>query len=268
MNTNTNNNPVNPKPARSSLGVADKLNQILDAWEDLAPEAKFAEMSLADFRVATAQTLETRRALGGNRNRISSLVSDQLAQETALGATLKRVSAAVVLDRNFGAESPLYRAMGYVTALERKSPSPKVASPETAAEASSGSSGAVPDRATNAKGGRYKYVLERFEDMVSAWEDTEVVSIGGLKLEDWQPAGEALRNTRLGLAGARIERRSLVGAKKAADVKTLALIRKVVASVVASSGYGENSALYRTMGYIPKNERKSPNGRPVKTGAI
>lgn len=54
-----------------------------------------------------------------------------------------------------------------------------------------------------------------------------------------------------------VSRRSLVGVKLTSDAETRALIKRVVASVIASPLHGDKSALYRAMGYVPANERKT-----------
>jgi hypothetical protein len=258
MNTNSD---TNSKPARVQLGTVDKLNTILNAWENLAPEAKFAEMTFADFRLATSGVTETRRKLVTNRAGICSMVSAQKVQTEALRGALKRVGAAVVVDGNFGADSPLYRAMGYVRPSERKSPSAPVADnpPTPQGGAAASTPAPAPAPGTSAAKTRSKPLLERYQEMLAAWADAEMETIGGIKLENWKPAGESLVATKRGLLEARTERRALVGVKKSADSAALSLIKKVVASVVASPAYGENSALYRGMGYVPKNERKTPS---------
>src|SRR5207245_1571805 len=83
--------------------------------------------------------------------------------------------------------------------------------------------------------------------------------IGGLSLNDWKCAGEALLATRGSHLLQKAIQRAAVGAKNGADRATRAAIKRVVAGVISSPDFGENSALYRAMGYVPSDECKGPS---------
>ena len=236
-------NVVSTHPSGPRLSLLKKLGKIRTAWEELAPNVKFAELSAAEFREATSASLETRATLEVSKASISALVSERLARQAALRAMLKRVASAVLTDPGHGDNSSLYRAMGFVPSSERK-PRTKMPSP----------GGARPRKPIVSP-------INRFRRMVAAWQesglDPETGKVAGLCLNDWKPAGDALLETRNGLRREKAGRSAAVGLKKAADKATRALIKKVVAGVISAPDLGENSPLYRAMGYIPANERAS-----------
>lgn len=111
------NNTTTPK--RRQPGK--KAEDIRRAWKEQAPEAVFAGKSVADFESSIAAL---------------KLASEELAKlETARLAALKvrdekladlaKLSNVVVLGvqghADYGNDSPLLRAMGYIPASERKS---------------------------------------------------------------------------------------------------------------------------------------------------
>ncbi len=241
----TSDNPTNVVPNSSGprLNLVKKLGKIKSAWGEVAQQVKLAELTPAEFRAATNASLEARATLEVSKARISALVSERLARQAALRAMLKRVASAVLTDPGHGDNSSLYRAMGFVPSSERK---PRTTAPS--------SGGARPRKAIVSP-------INRFRRMVAAWQesglDPETGKVAGLSLNDWKPAGDALLETQNGLRREKAGRSAAVGLKKAADKATRALIKKVVAGVIAAPGLGENSALYRAMGYIPANERAS-----------
>jgi hypothetical protein len=242
-------NETQPTP-RSRLSLAEKLAKITTGWEQAATEAKFANMPLVEFQSITGRSLNLRNAHAAANANYSVLVSNRMAQEKVLREKVQQIISAIRADAAYGPDSNLYRAIGFVPRSERRAPA---------------SAGGEP-RAQSASCS----ALERYRRLVIATQDPNAninPEIGGIKREDWVPAGQALEATLKNMEAAKIAKRSLVGEIKAADRVTRALMKKVVASVVSSDTYGENSALYRAMGYIPQNERKRPSRSNSASGA-
>lgn len=91
------------------------------AWEQIAPDAEFAGMTLTAFRTAIGESFAT-------RERLAQLEADQsanLARRTVADAVtnekLKLVVNSVKGNPAYGENSDLYRAMGYVTAADKAS---------------------------------------------------------------------------------------------------------------------------------------------------
>ena len=100
--------------------TATRIANFEAAWSQVAPNIKFAGMTLSEFRTATLPFLDL---LESNYNlRItlkSNVIAKAVADQAALAVT-DQVVAAVKADGMFGPNSPLYRGMGFVPKSERK----------------------------------------------------------------------------------------------------------------------------------------------------
>jgi len=99
----------------------EKLKDIINAWETLAPNEVFAGRTLAQFQTETfdcfksrtdMEKLETQLEAAKNRKQDS----DKAARKLAL-----KVVSGVIAHPNFGDNSDLYAEMGYVREEERES---------------------------------------------------------------------------------------------------------------------------------------------------
>ena len=101
-------------------GTATRIANFDAAWSQVAPNIKFAGMTLSEFRTATLPFLDL---LESNYNLRITLKSNVVAKATAdlaARAVTDQIVAAVKADALFGPISPLYRAMGFVPKSERK----------------------------------------------------------------------------------------------------------------------------------------------------
>ena len=114
-------------------GIATRIGNFEAAWNQIAIDNKFAGMTLSEFRTATLPFLDL---LESNYNLRIQLKSNVVAKATAgqaARAVTDQIVAAVKADAQFGPNSPLYRAMGFIPKSERKSPKQKATStPPTA----------------------------------------------------------------------------------------------------------------------------------------
>lgn len=108
-------NATTPKRRRPARKAAD----FHSAWKQLAPDATFGGMTLADFETAMAPleaALDELRTLTVSR---SAALKVRNQEEQALNATLIQVTHGVRSHPDHGEDSPLYRAMGFVPKSER-----------------------------------------------------------------------------------------------------------------------------------------------------
>ena len=99
----------------------DKMMKALNALKTLAPGKKFGNKGSDEFEIQVNKSLAPRQRLG-------ELDDEKLEQQTLRDAedikTLKMLEslvAGVVADDEFGSDSALYEAMGYVRKSDRKS---------------------------------------------------------------------------------------------------------------------------------------------------
>ena len=106
---------------RSPQDNEDRYEKIEDAFNTLAPTATFGGMTLAQFQAKLQPSIDARIEV----KRIEDLLSAALvARDNADIQTLKDcdlVVKGVVGDPNFGDDSALYEAMGYIRKSQRKS---------------------------------------------------------------------------------------------------------------------------------------------------
>lgn len=98
-----------------------KYNRFLNAFKTIAPTKTFGGVTLADFETAV-ETSDTPR---GNLERIADeKVQEETARDSADGNTMslcERIKNGVVADPEYGDDSALYEALGFVRKSNRKS---------------------------------------------------------------------------------------------------------------------------------------------------
>jgi hypothetical protein len=120
----TNNTGV---PGKNS--IVTRIASLADAWGDLAAEANFGEMTHAEFKTATAASLETRAQATSLKLQLRAVIGAQRAADQFSQDVCTRVVYAVKGSSSHGSDSTLYRAMGFIPKSERKSPTRKAAVP-------------------------------------------------------------------------------------------------------------------------------------------
>ena len=101
-----------------------------------------------------------------------------------------------------------------------------------------------------------KEVPHRREKILLAWQTcAEGDSFAGMSLEEFAAATEESVQMRRELEAAQARVVGLLQARELADAKTRELLFRVVNAVRGDPKHGENSAMYRTMGYLPPSER-------------
>jgi len=99
----------------------NKLNRIADAWESLAPEAKFAGMALEQFKGKIKPALDKLALLNAIEAELSGHRRELVDLSNESYGWGKKVVKSVRGDVDYGDDCPLYSAMGFVRSSERKS---------------------------------------------------------------------------------------------------------------------------------------------------
>ena len=101
--------------------IKQRIDATLKAWEENAPTTKLYNLTLAEYKAKVQASLDARDELEriGVRNTAALTVRDN-ADVASHDWTLK-IAGAVRSDPNFGENSPLYAALGYVTKNARES---------------------------------------------------------------------------------------------------------------------------------------------------
>jgi hypothetical protein len=98
--------------AQAPKTIAVDTQAIIGAWNELAPTATFAGLTLAQYRAAVQPSFDTRK-------KITELETDLKAQMDARDQM--DVVKTMVADNNFGDDNALYKRMGYVRKSTRQS---------------------------------------------------------------------------------------------------------------------------------------------------
>jgi hypothetical protein len=101
--------------------ITNSIDTLLRAWEELAPDAVFAEMTLEQFRTATAPARDIRQQLAWLDQQRSSLMAARTNADLDANEQYLFVVNSIKGSPKYGENSPLYRALGYVTKAERRS---------------------------------------------------------------------------------------------------------------------------------------------------
>jgi hypothetical protein len=101
--------------------AADRAQAIADSWEEYAPTAKFAGMTLAEYRTATQGSTQGRKDKGSLKMQVKGKTELIVVSDSNTRQVNKKVVAAVIADPAFGDDCPLYAAIGLVPASQRAS---------------------------------------------------------------------------------------------------------------------------------------------------
>ena len=106
------------------------------------------------------------------------------------------------------------------------------------------------------------------ENLLRAWEELAAdTTFGGMTLEEFRTATQPAYTTRQKLAWLDQERAATMAARSAADRDAIGQYLLVVNAIKGSPAHGEDSPLYRALGYKTKAERRSGLTRKPRTKA-
>ena len=230
----------------ADLPLMERIKQVSRAWSNYAPESKFASLTLAQFNAATEPSERIRTTMEIVRLSIRGGIATRAQADKASTELLNRVIAGTKADAAFGPNSALYRAMGFVTTQERKTPGRRTPSAAM-------SSGAVPAKAPRAP---QLSLMKRLEQVLSAWSEVAPKSpLAGMSLGEFQAGIAASKAARDQLFAAKSNYAAGIATRGAADMASRELVNRVISS--AKGELGDNCPLYRALGYIPSSEKRS-----------
>lgn len=104
-----------------------KIESVMGAWENLAPEAEFHGMTVAEFRAELQPAFEVRDRIRTLEIELAGLMQKRvLVDEKCLRLALAVVHS-VRGTPEHGPNSPLYAAMGYIPDAQKKAGRPRKA---------------------------------------------------------------------------------------------------------------------------------------------
>lgn len=101
--------------------IEASITRVIEAWQDLAPDKSFAEMTLEAFKERVKPSLDTRGTLMAVKNaRIDAQTTRSQSDAGSLLA-VQQVVNGIRADPTEGEDSALYEACGYVPKSKKKS---------------------------------------------------------------------------------------------------------------------------------------------------
>jgi len=101
--------------------IEDATNEILNAWTTLAANASFGGMTLAQFKAKVQPSFDARKQIATLESQMTSAMDARDNADAVTADANQKVVNGVRGDPNYGDNSDLYEAMGYVRKSERKS---------------------------------------------------------------------------------------------------------------------------------------------------
>ncbi|MDP3850920.1 MAG: hypothetical protein Q8Q59_10480 [Luteolibacter sp.] len=101
--------------------TADRVGIFTAAWREIAPEASFAGMTLAEFETTTAPLMQSAQRLQALDAKYAAELKARAEAEVAARESMRLVANAVRGNPAYGEDGQLYRAMGYVPLSQRQS---------------------------------------------------------------------------------------------------------------------------------------------------
>jgi hypothetical protein len=106
--------------ANNPAEVEQQITDITNAWTSLAAGATFASMTLAQYLAAVKPSADARTAITGLEEQMTGAITNRDKADAASEIINQKVVKAVVGDVNYGDDSALYEAFGYVRKSQRK----------------------------------------------------------------------------------------------------------------------------------------------------
>lgn len=104
----------------SEMTVSLRRNRFLKAWEQFAPDATFAEMTLAEFKAKSEEPFKVRDVIEDARTKLRGLTLERNQADQVLNDDFILIAHGIRGDKAFGEDCPFYRALGFVPKSERK----------------------------------------------------------------------------------------------------------------------------------------------------
>lgn len=106
---------------KSPKSTEEKMNRMLNAWEELATDKSFGGITLAQFRDIAKPCQQSRERIAVLEAQRTQTISDREDADLIFEEKAQQVVNGVLADPNFGPDSALYEAFGYTPRRERRS---------------------------------------------------------------------------------------------------------------------------------------------------
>lgn len=104
-----------------STTIVDRIQTFRASWREMAPDATFAGMTLAEFEAAVSAPLTLRGEIAVLETQLGGKKTEKSVVDVTANELLDLVVNSVRGTPGFGRDSALYRAFGYVRKSDRKS---------------------------------------------------------------------------------------------------------------------------------------------------
>ena len=101
--------------------IEDATNSIVNAWTTLAPAAAFGGMTLAQYKNKVKPSSDARATMANLDAQMTAALDERDNADIATADANQMVVKGVIGDPNYGDNSDLYDAMGYVRKSARAS---------------------------------------------------------------------------------------------------------------------------------------------------
>lgn len=118
---NSKSKEVNTMKTQNPKKIMDCLNKALQAWSEIAPNSTFGGVTLENFEAAVNESRDSRTELAAKENAVKMGIVTRDNYDAASLLLKALVVNGVIGDPNFGPDSALYEAMGYIRKSERRS---------------------------------------------------------------------------------------------------------------------------------------------------
>lgn len=99
----------------------EKLNKLVQAWQDLGADKSFAGMTLAEFKAKVQPSRDARDAVKDTESKMTDATTWRDISDVETLRLMQLVVNSIKGDPAVGDDSSLYEAAGYVRRSERKS---------------------------------------------------------------------------------------------------------------------------------------------------
>jgi type IV secretory pathway VirB4 component len=99
----------------------EKLEKIENAQEQLAPAEEFGNIKLDTYKAQVQKSRDARKKIADLEQQMTAANNERDAEDEIGLAMAEKIVNGVIGNPNYGPDSSLYEAMGYVRKSERKS---------------------------------------------------------------------------------------------------------------------------------------------------
>ena len=101
--------------------IEEVIERAVNGLRDLAPDTKFNNTNLADLTPLAEESLAARRELVEIGNLEAAGIARREAADARVLKMIEKIVNGIIGDENFGDDSALYEAFGFVRRSQRKS---------------------------------------------------------------------------------------------------------------------------------------------------